>query len=96
MYKRQLPNILISSFSSGITVVCSFVLPGAIHMEIGIPLVSINNPISTSGLGLWSLEKPYWRSPVKTSPVTSSISVSYTHLDVYKRQYISKGVYYYP
>ena len=66
-------NCLINLVSNSLTVFCSFVFPGYNPIERGIPFLSINSPISTIGLGLCSLEGPYFLKPGITSPVTSSI-----------------------
>lgn len=52
---------------SGLSVICSFVLPGLMQKASGNPFISMNNPIWTIGLDLFSLECPYCRRPLSSS-----------------------------
>lgn len=42
----------------GCMVICSLVLPGSVHIEIGMPSRSMNSPICTIGSGLFFCEFP--------------------------------------
>lgn len=54
-------------FSNGFNVSCSFMFPRFMLKARGILFPSINRPIWTIGLGLWSLEGPYCLLPSSCS-----------------------------